>query len=98
MSDLAALIAEHDRLLHAMQTGVKFTMEYKLNEDTTPKHLRVGINNALVSNGALVGLLIEKGVFTAEEWMTAYNTAMKREVEMYEHALSAHLKTKVVLG
>lgn len=99
MSDLKTLMAENTALLHAMQSGVAYSIEYGLNkEDTEPKHLRVGINNALISTGALVDLLISKGVISQEEWVEAYNACLRKEVESYELALSVHLKTRVKLG
>lgn len=44
---------KYKALLHAMQTGVMYELE---NDPTsgTPKHLRVGINAAMVNHGALV--------------------------------------------
>lgn len=94
---LMNLILENHKLLHAIQSGVAATMDYKPTE-TEPKHLRVGINNALISNGALLNLLISKGFFTELEWETAYNEALKREVDDYEKELSAHHGAKVHLA
>lgn len=94
---LPELLAEHAALLHSMQSGVKYTIEYGLDDAHSPKHLRTGVNNALVSNGALVDILIQKGIFTEEEFMTAYNNVLRKEVASYEDALSKHLKTKITL-
>src|SRR5687768_12035238 len=70
-------------LCHAMQTGVAFKME-KDAKDTTPKHLRVGINAAMSDHGALVGLLFKKGIITEEEYYDALIESMEREVQMYQ--------------
>lgn len=75
-------LQKYYELCHAMQAGVAMKMQ-KDDHDTTPKHLRVGVNSALVESGALVGLLIKKGVITEEEWWDALIEAMEREVEMY---------------
>jgi hypothetical protein len=79
----------YDAACHAMQTGVKWEMEYDLLRGvephaTTPKHLRVGVNSALVSHGALVKLLVEKGVITEDEYVTSQADAMEAEVKLYE--------------
>jgi hypothetical protein len=74
---------DYTSLLHAMQTGVAYVMEKEPSE-TSPKQLRVGVNSAMVENGALVSLLIEKGLITLEEWEAALTAMMTREVQMYE--------------
>jgi len=45
----------------------------------TAKHLRVGINSNAASQEGLARLLIEKGVFTLEEYTAAMAVAMERE-------------------
>jgi hypothetical protein len=67
---------------HAMQTGVAYQMQ--LTAAHEPKHLRVGVNSALVNSAALATLLIEKGVFTLDEYEKALADAMEREVVNYE--------------
>jgi len=74
---------------HAMQTGVKYEMESDalrgaVNSATTPKHLRVGVNSAMVSHTALVQLLISKGLLTEEEYYHSQALAMEVEVKRYE--------------
>lgn len=88
-----------DRILkaqHAMQAGVAMKMEFN-SADTTPKHLRVGINAAMVEHSALAKLLIDKGIITIEEYEESLAVAMEKEVAMYEKELSTQLNTKVVL-
>jgi hypothetical protein len=72
---------------HAMQSGVAMEMNYK-PEPTDPKHLRTGINAAMVDHGALVRLLINKGIITEEEYLDAIADAMEEEVKRYERHLS----------
>jgi hypothetical protein len=67
---------------HAMQTGVKWEMETG-SLDTTPKHLRTGVNSALVDCTAIARLLISKGIFTEDEYYTAVADEMEREVQRY---------------
>lgn len=80
------LRAKYMSLAHAMQSGVE--MKRSFSKECEPKHLRVGINSAMVGNGALVQLLIKKGVFTEEEYMEELVAAMEREVKAYEQELS----------
>lgn len=80
---------------HAMQSGVAMMMNIDPSE-TTPKHLRVGINSAMVETSTIVGLLIEKGIITSDEWKAALTKEMNAEVERYEktlkdHGINAHL-------
>lgn len=73
-------------LCHAMQTGVAYKLE-KDARDTSPKHLRVGINSALVQDSALVHLLLKKGIITEDEYWDAVNEAMEQEVQIYQALL-----------
>lgn len=72
---------------HAMQSGVAAEMT-KDNGPTTPKHLRVGVNSALVNQEGLAQLLIDKGLITEEEYTKAIADAMEREVGRYEERLA----------
>lgn len=73
----------YEALVHAMQTGVAY-VQAKDASDGTPKHLRVGINSAMVEHAALVDLLIQKNVITDEEYVDALIAGMEREVERYQ--------------
>jgi hypothetical protein len=74
---------------HAMQSGVAMKMNFAPGE-TTPKHLRVGINSAMSDQGALARLLIAKGVFTEDEYLEAVADGMEAEAASYEHQLREH--------
>ena len=73
-----------------MQSGVAMKMNYDSSE-TTPKHLRVGVNSAMVETGALAKLLMEKGVFTEEEYYQALVEVMQNEVNLYREWLQQRL-------
>lgn len=88
--------ARYAELLHAMQTGIAFLLEQD-SSPASPKHVRLGINSAKVEHGALVSLLLAKGVFTAEEYLDAILAQMEKEVAMYEAELSARLAKPVKL-
>jgi hypothetical protein len=80
-------IDRYSAAAHAMQSGVAAEM----GKPCEPKHLRVGVNSALVSNGAVVSLLIEKGVFTHDEYQAALADFMEREQAAYEQRLGVKL-------
>jgi hypothetical protein len=91
-------------LVHMVQTGVKFTMlaDHAPGADqtdaTAPKHLRTGINLAMREHGALVKLLIDKNLFTFDEYAAAVNVALAEEVAGYEESLSNTYGRPVTLG
>ena len=72
---------------HAMQSGVAQTHALG-SQDGTPKHLRAGVNSALVNQAALAKLLIQKGIITEDEYLVAIVEAMEDEVTRYEEMLT----------
>ena len=91
--------AEQQRYLdacHAMQSGVAAEMNFD-PAPTEPKHLRVGVNSALVGTAALAGLLIAKGVITLEEYEAAQAAQMEAERDAYAARISEHYGTNVQL-
>ena len=83
--------------MHAVQSGVALT--HSVNPtDGTPKHLRTGINSAMVSDAALARLLIDKGIMTEEEYLTALVAEAEAEVQRYEERLSAQFGRTIRLG
>jgi len=81
--------ARYKAAMHGMQAGVATKMGFDPSE-TTPKHLRVGINGAMSDYGALVKLLIDRGVFTNVEYAIAIADGAERERAMYEKELTDH--------
>lgn len=94
--------ARYHAAAHAMQSGVRLRMSSEGVPDdstfwpgeTSPKHLRVGVNSAMSDMGGLSRLLIAKGVITEEEYLKAIADAMEEEVASYE----ADLPPNVTLG
>lgn len=78
--------ARCEALLHAIQTGVAFKME-KDGHDTTPKHLRVGLNAAMVEHAALAALMIKKGIITEEEYVDQLIIELEHEATSYQAEL-----------
>lgn len=84
--------------LHAVQSGIAFKIEVGIQGISDPKHLRVGIDSAFINDLALAKLLINKGVFTEEEYKEAVRQAAIDEVERLEKELSFMLGKAVTLG
>jgi len=88
---------------HAVQAGVAM----ELNDDppsrsgspVSPKMLRTGVNLAMVEHGALVRVLIAKGIFTEEEYFEELVKGVEAEQAAYEARLTARFggKTKIKL-
>lgn len=95
-ANLDAMRQKYLALAHAMQSGVAAKMHHE-PDDTTPKHLRVGVNSAMVEHSALVQLLIAKGIITEEEYYEALIKAMQDEVTQYETELTQILGRLVKL-
>lgn len=89
--------ARYYRAMHAVQTGIAAMME--LNDaETQPKHLRVGVNSALLNDAALAGLLIAKGIITVREYHIALADEAEKEVASYEQMISKAKGVKVTLA
>ena len=79
---IEAAKARYQAAAHAMQTGVAFTMDFDPSP-TTPKHLRVGVNSAMVEHGALAALLMQKGIITEVEYLESLADFMEKERDSY---------------
>lgn len=88
--------ARHIAALHGMRSGVAAKMNFDPKE-TEPKHLRVGVNSAMVQQAAITRLLIEKGLITEQEYFTAVADMMERERDGYQQEVSEHYGTSVTL-
>jgi len=83
--------AQYMALMHAMQTGV--AMDHaRGSDDGSPKHLRVGVNSAQVGIAALTALLIERGIFTLDEYLESLAREARKEVDRYEALLGPGVK------
>jgi hypothetical protein len=82
---------------HAMQSGVAAKMALDPGE-TTPKHLRTGVNSAMAEHAGLAKLLIAKGIITEAEYFEAMASAMEDEAKLYEDELSRRTGSKVTLA
>ena len=74
--------------MHAIQSGIAAKMTID-DADTQPKHLRVGVDSAMVNDHAIAELLIAKGVFTLDEYREQVRRSAIVEVERSEAELKA---------
>lgn len=70
--------------MHGVQTAIAFEMGNGVPQQADPKHMRVGIDSAHISQGALGELLIEKGVVTPDELEAKLAHYAERELLFYE--------------
>jgi len=92
--------AQFERYLiaaHAVQSGVAALMKLdpKLVEE---KHMRTGIDMQKAEMAGFADLLINKGVFTRLEYMTAMANAAEDEKARYEAAVSEKWGKPVTLA
>jgi hypothetical protein len=82
---------------HAMQSGVAMEMQNDPSS-TSPKHLRVGVNSAMVDSATIARLLIDRGIFTEAEFRSALADQMEVEKKLYEERLSKWHGVSIKLG
>lgn len=82
---LTKLISRYEELCHAMQSGVAYNPN---SNEQDPKHLRVGVNSAMVEHSALVQLLLKTKIIDELAYWDALVTAMEAEVLRYRHIIA----------
>jgi hypothetical protein len=100
MSD-EGTVEEYQRRYVAAMRAVQAGVAMKMNLDgleTNPKHLRVGVNAAMVDSGALGKLLIQKGIITELEYFRSLAETAENEKKMYEDWLRERLGSEVGLA
>lgn len=81
---LEQIEAEIQAYQHAVQTGVGLVNDNLSDRgECTPKHLRVGVNAAMVDASAIAMALIGKGVITSLDYARARRELWRREYESY---------------
>lgn len=79
---------EYMKHAHAVQTAIEFNPNKKSLE---PKHLRVGLDMSKADQEGLATLLMQKGVFTHDEYVKALTDAAQREAIRHKQVLAAEL-------
>jgi len=88
--------ARYEAAAHAMQSGVASDQDSAPQRDNH-KHLRVGINSAMVETSAIAQLLMVKGICTADEYVEALIAAMEAEALRYQQMLSERYGVAITL-
>lgn len=84
--------ARYERAAHRVQTAVAAVPQHP---NQTPKHMRTGIDMSKSDLGGMAKLLIDKGVFTLEEYSTALADQAEIEADTYENELSVRFGINV---
>jgi hypothetical protein len=89
-------------LPHRVQSAIAFIADNRARtgkryESLEPKHLRVGINNALVEASAIGRLLMEKGIITPAEYYDSIIELLEEEVRRYQEDVTAEFGPSVVI-
>jgi hypothetical protein len=84
--------ARYVKAAHRLQTAIAFNPD---KSDKEPKHLRVGIDLSKSDLAGLAQLLIDKGVFSEDEYLTAIADQAEIEADMHEQELSQKLGANV---
>lgn len=91
---------KYRELLHAVQSGVAYLEPERYGgppgtATNEAKHMRVGINSAKVELAGVARLLIQKGVFTEDEYVDAIIAEMQEEVARLEAEAEKKFGSKV---
>lgn len=84
LARLGALRKRYEAAIHGCQTAIAFELAKGETKQIDPKHLRVGINSSLIDSAALAKLLIDRSVFTEEQYYEALAEAAEAELANYE--------------
>lgn len=93
---IIALQNRYLKVMHAVQTGISYKIQAGETEHS-PKHLRVGVNSAMINNAAMVKILVEKGIFTYEDYWNKIIDEAEAEVKRYEEWIEQTTGAKVTL-
>lgn len=90
MSELDRLKAHdlglsYEEALHGVQTSIAFGFFERAME---PKHMRVGVDMSKSDALGLVSLLIDKGIFTGDEYVEYIRLAANVEVAQREEQIT----------
>lgn len=82
---IAKTTERYERAAHRVQTAIAFNPDRPHDQY---KDLRTGLDLRAADAGGLAKLLIDKGIFTLEEYLSAVADAAEREAEQKEDELS----------
>ena len=88
-------MSAYEDAAHRVQTAIAVLIGQDPNSSLVePKHLRVGIDMSKSDMGGLATLLIEKGIFTLEEYLAAITKAAQQEADNDEKEVQAVLSNR----
>lgn len=92
-----ANLQRYQAAVHGIQTGTAWRIGQDELENkpidkraSGPKHLRTGIDSAMINDNALVELLVSKGVITRSEYFAQLAVTAEEAVTAYEAEATAH--------
>ena len=83
--------------MHAVQSGIKMKMERGW-DGASPKHLRVGVDSAMVNDWAVAEFLIRKGIMTKLEYLELLVEGAENEKRALELDLTSSIGVRIKLG
>lgn len=84
----------YEQATHGVQTSLAFGF---FDRSMEPKHIRTGVDMSKSDMLGLVCLLIDKGLFTSEEYIEYTRLAANNEVRMREKEASAQTGKSITL-
>jgi hypothetical protein len=83
---------------HRIQTAIALLISADADyQAAAPKHLRVGVDTSKSDMKGLADLLIEKGVFTKDEYIAAITVACEEEADGYEKKVQAFMSNRNII-
>lgn len=76
--------ARYMQAMHGVQSAIALEQQLGAGHIDSHKHLRVGIDSGHISTGALVELLIDKGLLTLDEYEAKLASFAERELMSYQ--------------
>ena len=94
------IIEAYTAAAHKVQSAIAILMVHKAPyAPVQPKHLRVGVDMSKADMKGLARLLIEKGVFTEDEYLEAVLKSAEEEAADYERLVREELANSgITLG
>ena len=82
----------YEEASHGVQCAIGYEIETEYGNAATPKHMRVGIDLSKAEQCGLARLLIDKGLFTIEEYIEYMRLAVNHELAYREAEHGGRIK------
>lgn len=77
--------------MHAIQSCIALMINYPETKMGDSKHMQVGIISSMVTHHAIATLMVEKGIFTQEEYSAQMVLSTRDELERMTAAANARI-------